>query len=414
MTGTAKSRWGIVLLAVSAGVFVAFQVGKVPGALPVIRDDLGMTLVAGSWLISLLYAIATGTGMIAGAVADGFGARKVIVGSLLLVGAASLAGAFAPTGPYLLVARFFEGLGAVTVYACAPIIIMRAIRQEESRIAFGLWGTYMPMGTGIMLVITPFALELIGWRGLWILNAALLAAFALYFWHGSRSVPDPKRAEGPRLAALKRDIGAVARTPGPWLLAFCFATYTANYLIIAALLPTFLVEQRGMEIGFGALVAAAAALTNVIGNLTGGYLGQRGLPRWLLIMTASLTMGVTALWIYGAATDVTTIVILTLVFTGVGGLLPASIFGGAIALAPSPTQVGTTNGMIIQFSNIGQLTGPPIFALLVSRTNWEDATFMVLGLGIVGMTLAGFIGLAEAKKARALKAAAQAAEREAG
>jgi hypothetical protein len=42
----------MVFLAIFAGILAATQVGKVHIALPAIRSDLALSLVAGSWLIS--------------------------------------------------------------------------------------------------------------------------------------------------------------------------------------------------------------------------------------------------------------------------------------------------------------------------------------------------------------------------
>ena len=42
----AETRWGIVLIACGAGVVGAFQIGKMPSSLPVLRQDLELSLVA--------------------------------------------------------------------------------------------------------------------------------------------------------------------------------------------------------------------------------------------------------------------------------------------------------------------------------------------------------------------------------
>jgi hypothetical protein len=46
--------WSMVFLAIMAGILAATQVGKVHIALPAIRSDLSLSLVAGSWLISAM------------------------------------------------------------------------------------------------------------------------------------------------------------------------------------------------------------------------------------------------------------------------------------------------------------------------------------------------------------------------
>ncbi len=92
------TRWGIFLLAYGAGVVGAFQIGKMPSALPDIRAELGLGLVGAGWAISMFNVIGVSCGIAIGAVTDWLGHRRVAVGGLLCIAAASLAGAFAESG----------------------------------------------------------------------------------------------------------------------------------------------------------------------------------------------------------------------------------------------------------------------------------------------------------------------------
>ena len=47
-----KTRWGIVALAIAAGVVAAIQVGKVPPLITQLQADLDLSLVAAGWLAS--------------------------------------------------------------------------------------------------------------------------------------------------------------------------------------------------------------------------------------------------------------------------------------------------------------------------------------------------------------------------
>ena len=46
-------HWGVVAVALIAGVIAAGHVGKLPPALPSIRAELGMDIVTAGWLASL-------------------------------------------------------------------------------------------------------------------------------------------------------------------------------------------------------------------------------------------------------------------------------------------------------------------------------------------------------------------------
>ncbi len=51
------TKWGKVLLLLGAGIIVCFQIGKAPPMLPSIMDDLGMSLFAAGWILSIFNVI---------------------------------------------------------------------------------------------------------------------------------------------------------------------------------------------------------------------------------------------------------------------------------------------------------------------------------------------------------------------
>jgi MFS family permease len=397
---TAGTRWGVLFLALFAGIFGAFQNGKMPAALPTLTVELDLTLVEAGWAVSLLFGITCILGLVAGAFADLWGARRFVTVGLLIAAAASGLGALATGGPGLLAARFLEGLGVMAVFVAAPAMILRAASARDQRFAFGIWSGYMPAGTSFMILVTPLVIGAVGWRGLWWLNTALLAGFALLFWTATRRVADPRAAAAGRVARFKGDLGAVLRARGPWLLALCFATYTAGYLCVASFLPTLLIADGYSQLLAGTLVALVVA-ANVFGNLFSGWLLQKGASRGLLIATAAATMGGLSLVIYATDLGAGAKLAAAFVYSFVGGLLPAAVMGGAPVHAPSPGQIGTTNGLILQWGNAGQLAAPPIFAALATAGGWSVAAWFTLALGAAGAALGLAIGLHERGRAGA-------------
>ena len=88
------TSWFSVLLAIGAGVLAAFQVGKVHIALPSIRHSFDLSLVSASWLLSALSVVGLFIATPVGSYAGKVGTKKALILGLLLVAAASAAGAF--------------------------------------------------------------------------------------------------------------------------------------------------------------------------------------------------------------------------------------------------------------------------------------------------------------------------------
>lgn len=386
------TNWIAVLAAFGAGVVGAFQIGKMPSAIPVLQADLGLTLVEAGWVISMFNVIGVSTGIAVGAVADWFGHRRVILFGLVALAAGSALGAVAPGAVWVLLSRFVEGLGAILVFVAAPGLIARATRPGDTRFAFGIWSSYMPAGTGLMVFLTPVLIAPFGWRGLWTANAALLLAAAVVVALLTRDLPG--RLERAPLGEMLRGLGQSVRStltaPAPLLLTLCFMTYAANYLAVLGFLPTFFIDQRGLASGSAAVMTAVAIFVNVFGNLGGGWiLNRRPHLRLPLVMIGAGTMGLTSLGIYNAGLDDDLRFVLCLLFSGVGGLLPAAVIGAAPAIAPRPDLVATTNGLIMQGANAGQFVGPPLLAMIVTATGgWEASPWQVMSFALVGIAFA--------------------------
>ncbi len=381
------TRWGVVAAALLAGVVTAMQFGKAPPALPEVRAELALGLVAGGWIASIFNATAATFGIAGGGAVDAFGRRRTLIGGLACLAVGSFLGSLAGDGTSLLAARFLEGMGFVLVVVAAPSLIAASAHPRDHRLALSMWSTYMPTGMAIIAVASALLLAPLGWRGLWQVNTAVVVAALVALVAATRGVP-----RFPAAASERATIAGAARTiarPGPWLLAACFATYSFQWIAVMAWLPTFLIEEQGRTLTESALLTALVIAVNIPGNLAGAWLLHRGAPRWLLIAAASAVMGLFAAAILlGTAPDPAKLV-MCLAFSFFGGVLPASILSGVPQHAPTPGLVGVTNGVIVQGVNLGSLSGPPALAALVAASGaWRHAGWLLALVALAGVALA--------------------------
>ena len=402
-----STRWDIVAAAVIAGVVAGLQVGKAPAALPAIRADLGLDLVTAGWVTSLYYAVGAILGVVIGMMADRLGPRRLALVGLALLGVGSLFGGLISSGGLLLASRFVEGVGFVGITVAAPKIIAVAARPGDRGLALGIWGIYMPLGMAIAMVVTPLLLQGLGWRGLWLANAAAIAVFAVALTWSLRPRRWPARFD----AGGGFDWGGARATlgrPGPWLFGGCFVLYTLQWFAIMAWLPTFLIETQGRSAASAALYAALVVFMNVFGNLAAAWLMHRGAARWLLILVAYLVMGVTAAGIFAEFVGPQWKIPLALIFSGVGGLLPASVLAGAPAHAPGRSQVAMASGFVVQGAACGSLLGPPALAAMVGVFGgWQSSWWVMLLFPGLGLMLTIWLRAAEHKLALSTNGVAQ-------
>ncbi len=299
----------------------------------------------------------------------------------------SLMGSFA-NGPALLFAsRILEGLGFVSVAVAAPTMILGLTHPSEVRMTLSIWSCYVPAGMAVILVLAPL-LSGFGWRGMWQVNTLILTAYAILVTMDGRRSSDRSLGRGVRTRQLWEDLCKTSASIGPCLLAAMFSTYSLMWLAVMGFLPTLLMEEYGVKTDDASFLTALMVAVNVPGNLSGGWLLQKGVRRSRLIIWVIVIMGGCSVIIYSPSVPFMVRYLACLAFSGCGGALPASLTSGVPVHAPEPRLVGTTNGLITQGSNLGQVIGPPILALIVSATGWEGAPWFLGSVAGIGILLA--------------------------
>ena len=379
----ARSDWLRICVLVFAGVVSAMQIGKVPAALSSLRADLGVGLIASGWILSMFSALGAAFGSLAGVFADRFGSRHVTVASLLVMALASAIGGTAHSAPLLLVSRAVEGSGFVVTVVAIPSLLVAAAIERDRRFVPALWGAYMPVGMAIALAASPPVLTIAGWRPLWALNAALLAALALgVAWSNSRS-----RAVNIHVSQGSGLLRASLLRPGALLLAATFACYTFQFLSVLGFLPTILQEHGSSPRTAGALTALAV-LANAFGNLAAGWLFTRGAAPRLLICSATFAMAAAELVVFSPWYSSSVQYFAAVAFSAIGGLVPASIFTAIPRVAPIEAR-STTMGIVVQASHIGQLIGPPTVAAAAAvMGGWAASPWVLVPIAALGLAAA--------------------------
>lgn len=140
------------------------------------------------------------------------------------------------------------------------------------------------------------------------------------------------------------------------------------------------------------LQTAGMVFVNIFGNLAGGKLLKMGFARYKLIAFASMIMGISAFAIYFDTPHFMINYTGCLVFSVFGGLIPASVLRGVPLYAPSKDLIATTNGLVVQFGQTGQVIGPPILAYLVAQTgSWSSGSWFLGGVAGLGVILSFFL-----------------------
>ncbi|WP_432059184.1 MFS transporter [Streptomyces sp. S1] len=229
----------VVLLVAQFMLAVDFSILNV--ALPVIGEGLGFSLGGLQWIATGFALAAAGFTLLFGRVADLLGRRRVFLGGMAVLGAASLAGGLATTPELLMAARVAQGLATAAVTPAGLSLLTSAFPEGPLRDkALGLNGALMSAGFTTGAVLGGVLTDLLSWRWAFFVNVPVALAVLLV---APAVVRESRPAVRPRLDVP----GAVTVTGG--LLALVYGLTAAG-------------EHGWTDPGvLVALVAAAALLT---------------------------------------------------------------------------------------------------------------------------------------------------------
>ncbi|GAB3894227.1 MFS transporter [Microbispora bryophytorum] len=177
LTGRLKIVLAVLLVA-QFMLAVDFSILNV--ALPEIGDDLGFSLANLQWVATAFALSAAGFTLFFGRVGDLIGHKRIFLGSLTLLGLASLAGGLAPTPEILLVARVAQGLATAAATPAGLALLTTSFPEGPLRQkALGLNGALMSAGFTTGAVLGGTLTDLLSWRWAFFINVPVALAVLL-------------------------------------------------------------------------------------------------------------------------------------------------------------------------------------------------------------------------------------------
>jgi MFS family permease len=382
-------HWPTIVLIWGIGVLAAAQLGKFAALIPLMRQDLDLSLAQAGWMVSLLEVGGASLGMLAGSAVGRMNGRTALVAGTALLLLAGLAEGFSTHVTVLFVGRLLESVGYLLIVIAAPALIATVAFPADRGSALALWSTFVPVGLATGAAFTGGAMLLLTWHGV-LLAWSLVAALALV---ACLSLPAPG---GRRLGRFLLPEGAV------WLLAAGFGCYTLVEVGVLALLPTYFTDQWKAALSVAASVTAAVAASAILGSAAASLALRRGTNQQgtqvLRLVSVGLLLPALMLFFVFAPQDIGlslrtgTVYALAVLLNAISGLVPAVMFARLPDLTEGSNghvqHIAAANGVLAQFGAAGSLAGPPLLGFAVGRWGWPSIALIsvVFSLGSLSMT----------------------------
>lgn len=308
----------------------------------------------------------------AGALADRFGAAKVVFagGVLYAAGLAMMSLADSPAS-LSLSAGLLIGIGlSGTSFSVILGVVGRALPAEKRSMGMGIASAAGSFGQFAML---PGTLGLIGWLG-WsgaLLVLGVLVALILPLVGMLKDKPATSTGNEQTLGEALRE--ACTHT-GFWLLALGFFVCGFQVVFIGVHLPAYLVDQH-LPAQVGTTVLALIGLFNIFGTYTAGWLGAKMSKPRLLSALYLLRAVAIVLFLWAPVSQLTAY--LFGVAMGLLWLSTVPLTNGTVATLFGVRNLSMLGGIVFLFHQLGAFLGGWLGGLVYDRTGSYDLIWQV-------------------------------------
>jgi sugar phosphate permease len=394
-----------VVLAILCGMYFLYFVNRTNLAIagPVIRADLGLSNTDLGLLFAAFgvpYALLQPLG---GAVGDKLGPRWTL-GICALIICVATAWMGAATGIVsLFSARILLGIGEGAGFPTATRAMAAWTPRSRWGFAQGITHTFSRVGNAATSLIVAGLIAIVSWRAaFFVLVAATLVWAGVWLWYFRDDPQSHPSMKPDMLARLTPPARGAARPAIPWLkLARCIAPVTAVdfcygwfLVVFQTWIPSYFIQNYGLNLGRTALFSTAVLLAGVVGNTFGGVLTDAVLHRTGNILLAR--RGVIILGFLGACAFMVPVVVTADLMTATLCLSLAFFFAElivapiwAVAMDIAPTYAGTASGMMNFGFGLASIVSPIFFGYSIEWTrSWTLAFSVSIALLLLGALLA--------------------------
>jgi DHA2 family multidrug resistance protein-like MFS transporter len=436
MSSLPETRSTVAITAVLAAmVLVVLDAAIANIALPTIAGSLHVTPAMSIWVVTAYQTALLMALLPCAALGESLGYRRVFTGGVVLFTGASVLCALSPSLPWLVAARFLQGLGGAAVMALGIALLRVVVPDRQLGAAIGwnalavalasaagptlgaavlsvttwpwLFAVNLPLGVLVLLAARALPDARGTARRLDLLSVALNAGAFASLVIGAELLPTRPALAAVLLAAAALELVALVRREMPKavpLIPFdllransfgasviasvcCFAGQTAGMVA----LTFYLQHELGQNTLMAALYMTPWPLTVAIAAPFAGWLADRVSIAWLCAVGGvclATGLGAVALWpLKGNPMPLVPFTMLC----GLGFAFFNVANNRNMFLSAPHERSGTAGGMQGTARLFGQTVGAVIMTLLFTLTPTDVAPQIGLGIGAMLTLVAGLV-----------------------
>jgi sugar phosphate permease len=392
-------RMALVLLLFS-GVISYVDRASLAVGLPLIRQDLGISIAHSGVLLSAFLLVYAFSQLPAGAIVDRFGARRVLSAGLMLWSFAQILGGLVSSFWEFIGVRGLLGIGESPMFPSCARVVADWFAPRDRGLATGIWNSASTLGTAIAAPLLTILMLHLGWRWMFITMgiAGLVIGLAFYNLHRN---PQEVRLSEDELEYLSSSGGETRPVAWrDWRRLFAFSTtwgmvcgfFGVVYMswLYFAWLPQYLEIQWHLSIAKTGWIAAIPFTCGVVGSVIGGRvcdaLSRRGFStinscKIPLVCALSGVVLCTMLAAYSSSSLLAVIYISISMFL----IMAGSTAAWAMATVAAPRNYAASLGSIQNCGGyLGGTLAPTVTGYMVQATgSFQSALLVAAGIALL-------------------------------
>jgi predicted MFS family arabinose efflux permease len=330
------------------------------------RESFGLAIA----IQNLLFGLAQ---PFIGAIADRYGAGRVVLGGAILyiIGLAGAAMAGGALGLHI----SFGLLIGLALSASTFVVVLgavgRVVSPERRTLAFGIVTAGGSLGQFLVVPAAQLLLGELGYRLALIALSGLIALVALLAVGVAGQPAGP--ADGEARQSLREALREAAAQPGYWLLNAGFFVCGFQLVFIGTHFPAYL-NDRGLGLEIGASALALIGLFNIFGSYLFGLSGDHWRKKYVLSGIYAARAAVMLLFLALPLTAAT-----ALVFAAAMGFLwlgTVPLTSGLVSQIFGIRYLSTLYGIVFMSHQVGSFFGAWIAGYVYDRSGSYDAVWI--------------------------------------
>ncbi|WCK56678.1 MFS transporter [Aneurinibacillus sp. Ricciae_BoGa-3] len=353
-----------------------------PPIIPLASHDLGINATQAGSFMTAFYIGYVLTQIPGGFLTDRYGYRKVLLGSLFIIGISTLLTSFTATFTLGFLTRVLAGVGSGAIFSAGLLAITDWFPQNRRGLANGLFMTSTSLGVSLVNLYVPTLSKGYGWRTSFLVSGLLpLLGFILAFFLLKERTPVTQQSTEAKdnksywqdviLLFKNRNLllTGIAGFGGQWA-TLGIATWANAYLNKSLHLS---LVQAGLFMSF---FGTAALLCKPITGILSDIVNRKTLSFWILLL-----LGPILLW-FGVNQNISYLYFL-LPIIGILGYAFYPPLNTLICDSVDKKFVGTASGLVNAMWQLGALIAPLAVGAVIDMTHNYFFVFATLGAGPV-------------------------------